>query len=283
MLHSYPMDKPNDPTYRRPSARRAKQRPTDWGDVAEWYDGLVGEEGSEFQQRVIFPGVLRLLDLKPAEQVLDVACGQGALCRLLHQHGAKVSGVDAARSLIALARQRSDPAITYFVGDVRKLDFLPAARFSAAACVLAVQNIDALPPVFDGVARLLADGGRFVMVMMHPCFRGPKYTSWGWDEQKNAQYRRVDRYLLPRKEPIFTHPGQKTGQYTWTFHRPIEQYSTALRKAGLVIDAIEEWPSHKSSTSGPRAGAENTARKEIPMFMAMRAVKGVAASAATPS
>jgi hypothetical protein len=36
---------------------------------------------------------------------------------------------------------------------------------------------------------------------------------------------------------------------------------------------MEEWPSHKTSTSGPRAAAENTARKEIPMFMAIRAVR----------
>jgi hypothetical protein len=36
---------------------------------------------------------------------------------------------------------------------------------------------------------------------------------------------------------------------------------------------MEEWPSHKQSTSGPRAPAENTARKEIPMFLALRAVK----------
>ena len=53
----------------------------------------------------------------------------------------------------------------------------------------------------------------------------------------------------------------------------MEAYVKALRQADLLIDAIEEWPSHKTSTSGPRAAAENTARKEIPMFMAIRAVK----------
>ena len=108
--------------------------------------------------------------------------------------------------------------------------------------------------------------------MTHPCFRSPKETSWGWD-QASVQYRRVDRYLLPRKHPIVTHPGKKTGQYTWSFHRPIQAYIKSLRTAGLLVDALEEWPSHKTSTSGPRAAAENTARKEIPMFMAMRAVK----------
>ena len=55
-------------------------------------------------------------------------------------------------------------------------------------------------------------------------------------------------------------------------YKPIESYVKALRSSGLLIDTIEEWPSHKTSTSGPRAAAENTARKEIPMFMAIRAV-----------
>ena len=83
----------------------------------------------------------------------------------------------------------------------------------------------------------------------------------------------MDRYLIPRKAPITAHPGQKTGEYTWSFHKPIEAYVKALRSAGLLIDAIEEWTSHKKSDSGPRAAAENVARKEIPMFMSIRAVK----------
>jgi hypothetical protein len=41
----------------------------------------------------------------------------------------------------------------------------------------------------------------------------------------------------------------------------------------MLIDAMEEWASHKVSTSGPKAAAENLARKEIPMFMALRAIR----------
>ena len=130
-----------------------------------------------------------------------------------------------------------------------------------------------IQPVFEGVSRALAPGGKFVVVMMHPCFRGPKYTFWGWDEEKAVQYRRVDRYLLPRKEPIVTHPGLKDGSYTWSFHRPIGYYVKALRQAGLLVDAMEEWTSHKVSGPGPRAGAENAARNERPMFLAVRAVR----------
>ena len=256
---------------------KASTRPggprTDWGGVADWYDQLVGESGSEYHQKVVLPGAIRLLAPRLGEAAVDIACGQGVLCRALHERGIQVTGIDAAAELIRAARQRSGDAIAYHVADARDLSFLPADHFAAAACLLAIQNIHPIQPVFAGVARLLLSGGRFVLVMMHPCFRGPKETSWGWDEQKKVQYRRVDRYLVPRKMPIVTHPGADPGAYTWTFHKPLESYVKALRNAGLLIDAIEEWPSHKTSTSGPRAAAENAARKEIPLFMAVRAIK----------
>jgi ubiquinone/menaquinone biosynthesis C-methylase UbiE len=251
----------------------ARSATTDWGGVADWYDKLVGEGGSEYHREVVLPGVLRLLNATPDEKILDVACGQGVLCRILHGRGVETTGVDAARELIAAARQRSDPGIKYHVADARELGFLNEAGFDGATCVLAIQNINPIQPVFEGVARALRPGGRFVLAMMHPAFRSPKETSWGWDQPKEIQYRRVDRYLLPRKSPIVTNPGKTADVYTWSFHKPIEAYVKALRNARLLIDALEEWPSHKTSSPGPRAAAENAARKEIPMFLAIRALK----------
>ena len=133
--------------------------------------------------------------------------------------GVEVTGIDASDQLIAAARQRSDGAIAYRVADARELSFLPADCFDACACLLAIQNIHPVQPVFDGVARVLKPWGRFVIVMMHPAFRGLKETSWGWDDAKKVQFRRVDRYLTPRKTPIVTHPGKDPDQYTWTFHK----------------------------------------------------------------
>ena len=241
--------------------------------MAEWYDTLVGAEGSEYHQKVVLPGVLRLLNPRPGEAVLDVACGQGVLCRKLAQRGAKVTGIDASPALIDAARARGPAEIDYRVGDARELSFLAAESFDSAACVLAIQNIHPIRPVFESAARALKGGGRFVLVMMHPAFRGPKETTWGWDEAAKVQYRRVDRYLIPRKTPIVAHPGSDPGTYTWSFHKPIELYVKASRQAGLLIDTLEEWPSHKTSEPGPRAAAENAAREEIPMFLVLRCVK----------
>lgn len=266
-----PKPRPGRPAGDRPPMRAA----TGWDEVADWYDVLVGDEGSEYHREVVLPGVLRILRAAPRERVLDVACGQGVLCRLLHEKKAHVTGVDASTKLIELAKRRSEPSITYLPGDARRLKDLPglaAGEFDAATSVLAIQNIDPMGPVFDGVAWSLRTGGRFVMVMMHPAFRGPKATSWGWDGME-TQYRRVDRYLLPRREPIVAHPGRRDNTYTWTFHRPLQTYVRELARAGLLVNAMEEWASHKQSQPGPRARAENTARGEIPMFMAIRAVK----------
>ena len=266
--------------HRKSQNPAAKSPKTDWSGVAEWYDQLVGEAGSEYHREVVLPGVLRLLAPQPDQRILDVACGQGVLARLLAAKGVHVTGLDASAQLIAAARKHSspeprtlNPEPTYYVGDARELSFLPENHFDSAACVLAIQNIHPIQPVFQGVARALKPNGKFVLAMMHPHFRGPKETSWGWDEQQKVQYRRIDRYLIPRKSPIVAHPGAKSGEYTWSFHKPLEHYVKAFRNAGLLIDALEEWPSHKTSTSGPRAAAENTARKEIPMFLAIRAVK----------
>ena len=280
------MKPPKRPTHRATSHHRPQGKSpapkgppgprTHWGEVAEWYDRLVGDEGSEYHREVVHPGVLRLLALAPGDAVLDVACGQGVLCRLLQSRGAQVTGVDAAAELIRAARQRGPESIRYHVGDARELDampFLATGAFAAAACVLAIQNIQPIQPVFEGVNRILRPGGRFVLAMMHPAFRSPKETRWGWDEEEGVQFRRVNRYLLPRKSPIVTHPGKTPDVYTWTFHRPISAYVKALRNAGLLVDALEEWESHKTSQPGPRAAAENTARKEIPLFLALRARK----------
>lgn len=275
------MSQPRRPFQRKPRpvppGKSAQPPRTDWTQVAGWYDKLVGDEGSEFHREVVLPGTLKLLAVKEGERVLDVACGQGVLCRLLHAGRASVTGIDSARPLIDAAVQRSDKVIRYLVGDARELDKHAdlAGRFHAAACVLAIANINPIRPVFEGMAKsLVNDGsGRVVIVMNHPAFRAPPFTHWGWDEKEGVQYRRVDRYLEPRKQPIVTHPGKDPGKYTWTFHRPISVYIKALRQAGLLVDALEEWPSHKVSDSGPRAKAENVARAEIPMFLAIRAVK----------
>jgi SAM-dependent methyltransferase len=264
---------------RRPDDRKrpSPARRTDWQPVADWYDDHVGDDGNEYHREVVLPGVLKLLGDVEGRRILDVACGQGVLCRLLHERGAVPVGVDAAKALVDAARDRSPDGVTFHRHDVRDLaecEWLESGSFDAAACVLAIQNVHPIRPMLEAISNALVEGGRFVVAMTHPAFRGPKETHWGWDGDRGIQYRRVDRYLVPRKAPIVARPGADAARrYTWSFHRPVGYYVRALRNAGLLVDDLAEWPSHKTSQPGPRQKAENVARKEIPLFMAIRAIK----------
>ncbi|MCL5770041.1 MAG: class I SAM-dependent methyltransferase, partial [Planctomycetes bacterium] len=244
--------------------------------VGPWYDQHVGEKGSLHYRKVIIPGVLRLLELRAGDKVLDVACGQGALCRALAQRGVYAAGVDLAPSLIEAARRRqgSPTHERYDLGDARRLRecvFLTPASFDAVLCVLAIQNMTPLSPVWEGCRYMLKAGGRLVVVMTHPCLRVPRKSSWGWDEKNTCQYRRVDAYLTSEKIPIVMHPGSNPDQITWTFHRPLQAYINTLGSAGFGVDRIEEWISHKRPPEGRRWEALDKIRREIPLFMAIRA------------
>jgi len=262
-------------TDQQPSTRRARGPQTAWrGDVARWYDSLVGEVGSGYQREVIFPQTLRLLGLRQSQRLLDLACGQGAFSREAAKVGVLVTGLDASEDLVRSARQQSRRGVRYVVGDAGQLqETFPAESFDAVACILAIQNIEPLEPVFAGCGHVLRPGGRLVLVMTHPCFRIARQSAWGWDEERKLQYRRIDRYLSPLRIPIQTHPGADPRLRTWTFHRPLQTYVQGLAQAGLLVDALEEWPSNRVSQPGARAKAENRAREEVPLFLAIRGVK----------
>ena len=236
----------------------------------------MGKEGGFYQREVVFPGALRLLALGPKSQLLDLACGQGAFAHHVTKKFPQINltGMDISPSLIQQAK-RLVPKGRWIVGDARSRQHsLPAGQFDAVACLLAVQNMDPLAPVFANAAQMLKPNAPFVIVMNHPAFRQPRQSSWGWDENQRLQYRRVDRYLRPYKVAIQAHPGADPSLTTPSFHRPLSSYVAALTQAGFLIDAMEEWVSPKTSDSGPRAKAENASRAEIPLFLALRAKKG---------
>lgn len=243
-----------------------------WDQSAAWYDSLVGDRGSDYQKEIILPGALRLLDVKKTHRVLDLACGQGVFSRYLFDRGiVRVEGLDVSREMVRLAASRSRKKIPFHVGDAGGGGVLKGKTFDAVACLLAVQNMKNLAPVLANVARWLKPGGRFVMVMTHPCFRIPRQTHWGWDEEKKIRFRRVDHYASEIDIPILTPPMAVSDKFTTTHHRPLQSYFSGLCSAGLWVDVLEEWTSGKTSQPGKRSRAENRARKEIPLFLAMRA------------
>jgi ubiquinone/menaquinone biosynthesis C-methylase UbiE len=246
---------------------------TSWENVAEWYDGLLAHEGT-YQKELILPNLLRLMDIRKGDEVLDLACGQGFFARAFAEKGARVIGVDASRTLIGMARKNSPPkGIELRVASADSLDSLKGGSVDKVAIVLALQNIENIAGVLRACSHVLKNVGMMYVVLNHPAFRIPKESAWGWDERAGIQYRRVDRYLSELKSEIEMHPGKKRGARTVSFHRPLQYYFKLLSKAGFAVTALEEWNSHKTSQPGPRAKAEDRARKEMPLFLCLVARK----------
>lgn len=257
---------------------------TSWEPVAGWYDEMLAGNDT-YQAKVILPNLLRLVPPK-GKRIIDIACGQGFFSLAFAEKGADVLGVDVSKELIGLARKhaldakipRTNPHF-----DVSTADNIASAGnnyFDAALIVLALQNIKEMNGALREASRVLKNNGTLALVLNHPCFRIPKESAWGYDEKTKVQYRRIDKYGRPFAVEIDMTPGANQGAnqraiHTKSFHRPLQDYFKALSTAGFRVSGLEEWISHKHSNPGPRALAEDSARKEFPMFLAIVARKQV--------
>ena len=246
---------------------------TSWGKEADWYAEHL-ERGDTYHAKVVLPNVLRVIAPAKGQTILEIGCGEGYFARALAEKGSDVTACYISSELIAVAKERGG-SVTYKVTPAQDLSFAKNASYDVVLAVLTLQNMEHIDVVMKEVARVLKKDGRFVFVLNHPVVRIPQSSEWGYDETKKVQYRRLDSYLSAKKVTIDMHPGkQGKKSVTYSFHRSLQEYMKVLRGAGFCMTRLEEWISHRASEQGPRAQAENTARKEFPLFM-MIEVKSV--------
>ncbi len=242
----------------------------DWEEVAESYDKIVGKGGHYFHQHVILPNLLKLFQFKNYERpkLLDLGCGQG----FLQEHipsSVTYTGVDGSSSLVELAKKKRKG--TFYVHDLTKPLTLKEKDFTHITLILSLQNMGSPEIVLETARRHLAKNGRLFIVLNHPYFRIPRQTSWGIDETKKIQYRRIDRYLTPLTIPISMSPSKKeASEITASHHHPLSTYINILGSLSLGLIHMEEWISDKQS-SGKFAKMENRSREEFPLFLLLLA------------
>ena len=99
---------------------------------------------------------------------LDLGCGTGILCEILHKEGIRASGMDFSAGMIDIARQ-GNPDIHYEVADM--ITYRPETRFDLVTCTGdALNHIPALSDVeriFENVYAYLSPGGWFVFDILN--------------------------------------------------------------------------------------------------------------------
>lgn len=244
---------------------------TSWDPLAEWYDGWMGQAGSKHHQ-IVIPILLDLLDLQPKQRLIDFGCGQGVLSSYVHKKQVEYVGIDLSSKLIEIANKRHANHGQFYQGDVTGLSEsglpLQQSSFDKATFLLSIADIDNLAGALASASWALKNQGQLVIAMIHPAFRIPRQSGWGYDQQRKLQYRRIDSYLTPNAIPLKPYPGQKG--VSKSHHRPIQDYMRALRQNNFVVTDLREvaagdvlppdTPRHKK-----RAAAE------IPLFLVWQA------------
>ncbi len=114
---------------------------------------------------------IKLLELKPSDQILDLACGHGRHSLELARQGFEhVTGLDASTVAIEQARASGiDTSAKFVLGDMRALDF--EHEFDA---VLSFYNSifywddQTHLNIFQGIYKALKPGGRFLLDAHNP-------------------------------------------------------------------------------------------------------------------
>jgi SAM-dependent methyltransferase len=193
---------------------------------------------------------LSLLGDVTGKRVLDAGCGEGRFARMLAERGAKVTAIDFSKRMIELAQAaivEGDAPITYVHGSMTDLSVLKEGDFDIVVAYLSIIDVLDYQPAITEIARVLRPQGQFLFSIVHPCFFTPG-SEWEprkpgtvpiWDKDK--LYRKVDNYF-PASEVRFrmwpTAPAE-----TINYHRPLTDYASALRRAGLLIrDIVEPLP-----------------------------------------
>jgi len=104
------------------------------------------------------------------KSAMDVGCGAGLLSESLARLGAKVTGIDAAPEVIAVARDHATAmglAIDYRAADV--LDV--AGRFDLITCMEVIEHVAEPQAFLTALARRLAPGGLLILST-------PNATGW---------------------------------------------------------------------------------------------------------
>ncbi|MGG5368630.1 class I SAM-dependent DNA methyltransferase [Enterococcus sp. AZ196] len=223
------------------------------------YDEVMDE--SLYQQWLDFS--LRHLP-KATNQILELACGTGALAVEFAKNGFEVTGLDLSEEMLTLASDRAfqeDVSVNWIAGDM--LDLTDIGNYQAVTCfsdsLCYMQDATQVQQVFEGVYQLLEESGIFIFDV-HSIYQidevFPEYSfhdqtedfAFLWDSYSGDSAHSIEHFLT-----FFVKQGEKFERFD-ELHRertyPLEQYQEMLTEAGFKVavfaDFTDEAPNEAS-------------------------------------
>jgi SAM-dependent methyltransferase len=237
-----------------------QQNRRSWNHATRAHNEHKGDQAAFLRNggSTLFPEELELLGDLRGKRLVHLQCNSGQDSLSLAARGAQVTGVDISDEAIEFARTLSSGsgiAATFDRADV--YDWLTTATgpfdivFSSYGALCWLSD---LPTWARGIARLLAPGGRLVIMEFHPVLNlfdddghiTSKLTVGGggghiqWDKGV-GDYVAASQGALPAGEYIETKPfanPEACHEWEWSIADVVD----AVARGGLRIEHLREWP-----------------------------------------
>lgn len=137
--------------------------------VAERYD-LTNDVLSLGQDRLWRRAVVRAVDPRPGERILDLASGTGTSCEPLASTGAMVIPCDFSLGMLTVGKRRQ-PDLAFSAGDAMRLPFADGS-FDAVTISFGLRNVADPVTALSEMRRVTRPGGRLVVCeFSHPIWK----------------------------------------------------------------------------------------------------------------
>jgi demethylmenaquinone methyltransferase/2-methoxy-6-polyprenyl-1,4-benzoquinol methylase len=177
--------------------------------------------------------LVKAIDPRPGQRILDVATGTGLVAFALARRGADVTGIDQSEDMLAEARRRlavepPDLAgrVTLLRGEAEHLPFQDET-FDALTFTYLLRYVDDRPATMRELARVVKPGGRIGMVEFGVPASKPPRTAW-------RIHTRVGLPLIGRAvSPAWLEVGRFLGPNIEQFHHAEPDLTQLWRGAGI--------------------------------------------------
>jgi ubiquinone/menaquinone biosynthesis C-methylase UbiE len=221
-----------------------------WDSNADLWTEHVRKGWDAYREYWNNPAFLKFIGNLKGKEVLDAGCGEGYNTRILARRGAKMTGIDISRKMIAHARQseKQEPlSIRYEITSFADLSIFPDNSFDAVVSFMALMDGADYQGALKEIHRVLRPHGRLYFSINHPCFMTPGF---GWLGEKDSPDVKltVSGYFKRKAEVAHWHFSQLPDPENVPlfavprFDRTLSDYINPLIKTGFTLNKIGEPP-----------------------------------------